>query len=161
MSTNSSSIENLQTALAMELAAVNQYMLHAHVLEDWGLDQLAAKMRNEMQEELGHAQQFIHRIMFLKGNPVLKAAKVPERAQGLSDMFQTDLEDEGQAIRFYTDAAQAAAEAKDIGSRTIFERILLDEEGHKAWLELQLDLLRRIGEERYVSRYMTIESGEA
>ena len=40
------------TALAMELTAVNQYLLHAHTLEDWGLDKLASRMREEMQEEL-------------------------------------------------------------------------------------------------------------
>ena len=63
-------IENLQTALSMELAAVNQYLLHALVADDWGLDRLAAKMREEMQEELGHAEQYARRIVFLEaGHP--------------------------------------------------------------------------------------------
>lgn len=75
MSGNAKSIENLQTALSMELAAVQQYMLHGLVLDDWGLGTLAAKMRQEMQEELGHAQQYARRIMFLKGSPDVKAAK--------------------------------------------------------------------------------------
>ena len=161
MSKTSKNLENLQTALEMELAAANQYMLHAHVLEDWGLDRLATKMRAEMQEELGHADDFIRRIVFLKGNPQVKAAKVPQRAQSLADMFQVDLTDETDAIKFYTNAAQVAADAGDIGSRTIFERIALDEEGHKGWLELQLDLLQRIGEKNYVAKHMTIDEGEA
>lgn len=69
MSANVKSIDNLQTALSMELAAAQQYMLHGLVLEDWGLGKLAAKMRDEMQEELGHAQQYAQRIMFLEGQP--------------------------------------------------------------------------------------------
>ncbi len=151
----SKSIANLQTALSMELAAVHQYMLHSHVLEDWGLDRLAAKMRGEMLEETGHAQDYIRRIMFLKGDPQLKAAKVPQRAQGLADMFEADLRDEEDAIRFYTSAAQAASADGDIGTRVLFERIVLDEEGHKAWLELQLDLLKRMGEPAYVAKHMS------
>lgn len=150
------SIENLQQALGMELAAVNQYMLHAHVLEDWGLDILAAKMRAEMQEELGHADAYVKRIMFLKGDPTLKPAKVPQRAQTLEDMFKADLADEEDAIAFYTNAAREAADAGDIGSRTLFEKIVLDEEGHKAWLELQIDLLKRIGEAAYVAKHMSL-----
>ena len=74
MTDRSTSIENLQTALSMELTAVHQYLLHAHTLEDWGIDKLAARMREEMQEELGHAGAFIDRIMFLGGVPKLEAA---------------------------------------------------------------------------------------
>lgn len=157
MSGNARTIGNLQSALAMELAAVQQYMLHGLVLEDWGLSKLAAKMRSEMQEELGHAQEYARRIMFLKGSPELKAAKSPQRAQTLQDMFQADLADEEDAITFYTEAARAAGESGDIGSRLLFERIVLEEEGHKAWLELQLDLLKRIGEQGYVAKHMTID----
>jgi bacterioferritin len=157
MTANSKSITNLQTALAMELSAVHQYMLHAHVLEDWGMGKLATKMRAEMQEELQHAQDYVQRIMFLRGDPEVKAAKAPQRAQSLKDMFQADLADEEDAIKFYTDAARAAAEGGDVGTRTLFEKIVLDEEGHKAWLELQLDLLQRIGEPAYVAKHMKIE----
>jgi bacterioferritin len=160
MTANSRTIERLQTAIAMELAAVHQYMLHAHVLEDWGLNGLAAKLRSEMQEELGHAQEYTRRIMFLGGNPQLKAVKVPQRAQSLEDMFRADLADEEQAIRFYTEASQVANEDGDIGSRVLFEKIVLDEEGHKAWLELQLNLLHRLGEQAYFAQYMTIANEE-
>lgn len=59
-------ITNLQKALAMELTAMHQYQLHACVLDDWGLDLLATKMRAEMQEELGHSEQFMVRILFSK-----------------------------------------------------------------------------------------------
>lgn len=151
MTANKKVIDNLQTALSMELAAVNQYLLHALVAEDWGLDKLAAKMREEMQEELGHAEEYARRIVFLKGDPELKAAKVPNRAQALADMFEADLRDEQEAIKFYTEAARTADDAGDIGTRDLFEKTALDEEGHMAWLELQLSLLKRIGEPAYIA----------
>ncbi len=155
MSKNTKSIANLQTALAMELNAVHQYLLHAHTLEDWGLDKMAGKMREEMQEELGHAGAFIDRIMFLGGDPKVAAAKTPQRAHTLKSMFEEDLAEEKGAVAFYTEAAEAAVKDSDIGTRALFERVLLDEEGHTAWLNLQLDLLERMGEPAYVARHMS------
>jgi len=152
---NTKTLANLQKALTMELTAAHQYQLHAHVLEDWGIDLLAAQMREEMQEELGHSDAFIERIMFLKGDVEVKFQKAPVRAQSLKDMFLADLEDEKDAIRFYTESAAQAAEESDIGSRVLFERIALDEEGHMAWLELQLDLINRMGEPAYIAKHIS------
>ncbi|WP_280178367.1 ferritin-like domain-containing protein [Pukyongiella litopenaei] len=63
-------------------------------------------------------------------------------------------------MSFYTQAAKHAAEVGDIGSRTLFEKIVLDEEGHKAWLELQLDLIERLGEKTYSARLITFGDEE-
>jgi bacterioferritin len=151
----STSIENLQKALSMELTASHQYQLHAAVLDDWGLDLLAGRMREEMQEELGHSDQFIERILFLKGDPKLSFDKPPVRAATLRELFTTDMEDEKEAIKFYTKASQQAMQDADIGTRTLFEKIVLDEEQHMAWLELQLDLIERMGEADYVAKHMS------
>lgn len=153
-------LKNLQTALAMELTAAHQYQLHASVLDDWGMDRLAGKMREEMREELGHSDGFLNRIMFLKGKPQLTLAKTPELATSLVHMFEADLADEQEAIKFYTKCAQQAAEAGDIGSRGLFERIVLDEEGHMAWLELQLDLIKRMGEPAYIAKHISAPGEE-
>ncbi len=148
-------LKNLQTALAMELTAAHQYQLHASVLDDWGMDRLATKMRQEMQEEIGHSDAYIARIMFLKGQPELVLAKTPKLSKTLVAMFESDSKDEKEAIEFYTTAAQQAAEEGDIGSRTLFEKIVLDEEGHMAWLELQLDLVKRMGEPAYIAKHIS------
>ena len=157
---NNKTLENLNRALQMEMTAAHQYQLHAHVLDDWGLNLLAAKMREEQAEEMGHSDLFIERILFLKGTPEIAFAKVPERAETLTGMFKADLADEEDAIAFYTRAAREAYEANDIGSRTLFETIALDEEGHKAWLELQIDLIERIGEQAYSAKLVSLTGGE-
>lgn len=151
-------IKNLQAALSMELTACHQYQLHASVLDDWGLDRLASQMREEMTEELGHSDEFISRILFLNGTPELALQKTPVLAKGLKEMFELDLADEKEAIEFYTSAAREASDNGDIGSRTIFEKIVLDEEGHMGWLELQLNLLERMGEPAYISKHMSAPS---
>ena len=159
---NKVTMENLQKALHMELTAAHQYQLHAHVLDDWGLDKLANQMRKEMQEELGHSDDYIARIMFFRGKADLDFYKKPVQADTLVAMFKADLADEEEAIEFYTKASQHAMEVGDIGTRALFERIVLDEEGHKGWLELQLSLIERIGEKAFSAKYVSaIGSGES
>ena len=103
---NATTVENLNKALQMEMTASHQYQLHAHVLDDWGLDKLAAKMREEQAEEIGHSDLFIERILFLKGDPKIAFAHAPKRAATLVDMFKADLADEEEAIAFYLKAAK-------------------------------------------------------
>lgn len=152
---NTQTIENLNKALQMEMSAAHQYQLHAHVLDDWGLNVMTDKMRDEQAEELGHSDLFIERILFLKGTPEIAFAKAPRAAANLQEMFQTDLADEEEAIEFYLNAARLAYDAGDVGSRSLFERIALEEEGHKGWLELQLDLIERIGEKAYSAKLVS------
>ncbi|MCA9139045.1 MAG: bacterioferritin [Planctomycetales bacterium] len=158
--TKTKTIENLQKALSMELTAMHQYQLHARVLDDWGMGILANMMRQEMQEELGHSDQFLERILFLKGDAKLDLEKSPVRAHTLKEMFQTDLDDERGAIEFYTTASIQANEDRDIGTRQLFERIALDEEQHMNWLELQIDLLERMGESAYIAKHMSTTLAE-
>lgn len=153
---NNTTVDNLNKALQMEMTAAHQYQLHAHVLDDWGLTLLADQMREEQAEEMVHSDGFIERILFLKGTPEIALAKSPTRAETLVDMFKADLADEEEAIDFYIKAAKQAYEANDIGSRALFEKIALDEEGHKAWLELQLDLIERLGEKAYSAKFVSI-----
>ncbi len=161
MPRNDASIASLQKALSMELSASQQYLLHAHVLDDWGLGKLAGKMREEMQEELGHAGQFIDRILFLGGTPEMVPAKKPVKADSLKQMFEIDREDEAEAIEVYTKAAKDAYDASDIGSRVLFETIAMDEEGHWGWLDQQLDLLDRLGEAVFMQTYLGDGAAEA
>ncbi len=154
-------LKNLQQALSMELTATHQYLLHAHVLEDWGLDRLSNKMNGEVQEELGHASSFIDRILFLDGDPVVSEQKAAKRSKSLTEMFKADLADELASIEFYGKAAAQAGEDGDVGTRRLFERILMDEEGHADWLQTQIELLGRMGEQNYFAAYHTPNTGEA
>lgn len=159
--TNNTTVDDLNKALQMEMSAAHQYQLHAHVLDDWGLNKLADKMREEQAEEIGHSDLFIDRILFLKGKPEIAFAKPPKRAETLEEMFKADLADEEDAIEFYVKAAKQAYDANDVGSRVLFEQIALDEEGHKAWLELQLELIGRLGERAYSATLVSFPQSDA
>ncbi|WP_321345341.1 bacterioferritin [Breoghania sp.] len=155
---NDNTIKNLNKALQMEMAAAHQYQLNAQRLDDWGLVKLANQMREEMQEELGHSDRFIERILFLKGVPELAFQKSPILHDSLVELLKTDLADEEDAISVYTKASKEAYEVGDIGTKALFEEIVIDEEGHKAWLELQLDLIERLGEKTYSSKLISVGS---
>jgi bacterioferritin len=154
MTNATKTMENLQKAIAMELGAMHQYQLHAHVLADWGMDKLAEKMREEVQEEMTHADSFIARLIFLGGAPTLSLETPIQPAETLKGLFEADLRDEKDAIDFYTQAARQAEEDRDIGSKKLFEDIVLDEEGHMDWLDNQLKLIARMGEGLYIAHHL-------
>ena len=143
-------MKRLTEALAMELTAINQYLLHAHLLDDWGFTKLSAKMREEMAEEQGHADRLMQRILFLGGKPDTGKLNKVDAAKSVRDMFESDLKDEKQAVRVYSQAAAECEAQQDHGSRQLFLSLIADEEGHVAWLEQQLDLMKRIGEPNYL-----------
>ena len=91
---NDTTLKNLNTALQMELTAAHQYQLHAHLLDDWGLDKLAGQMRGEFEEENGHADRFLERIFALGGEPEMGFAATPKIAESLHKLFERDLADE-------------------------------------------------------------------
>lgn len=143
-------MNRLTTALAMELTAVNQYLLHAHLLEGWGFTKLSAKMREEMTEEHGHADRLIERILFLGGVPNTGKLNKVDAAKSVRSLFESDLKDEQDAVRFYSDAASECEAQKDYVTRDLFVSLTAEEEGHIGWLEQQLELMDRIGEKNYL-----------
>ncbi|HCQ67686.1 MAG TPA: bacterioferritin [Rhodobacteraceae bacterium] len=152
---NETILKHLNTALQMEMTAAHQYQLHAHVLDDWGLDKLAEQMRGEFEEELEHSNRFMERILELDGDPEIAFAAKPLRAKTLKEMFSKDLEDEKEAIETYTEASKFAYENNDLKTKALFEEIAIDEVGHMQWLDLQLDLMGRLGEQRYANKYVS------
>lgn len=142
-------IEYLNKALRHELTAVNQYWLHSRMLEDWGFVRLANKEREEALEERDHADQLIDRILFLEGYPNLQVLDPLRIGSSLKDCLECDLAGEYTARALYHEARQVCIEAGDIISMKLFEALLGDEEAHIDFLETQLNLVERIGIDRY------------
>lgn len=143
-------MQHLNAALAMEMTAINQYLLHAHLLEDWGFAKLAAKMREEMAEEQGHADRLIRRILFLGGVPDTGKLNAVSPAKSVRALFESDLKSEQQARRAYADAVADCTAQRDYVSRNLFIALIGDEEGHSAWLDTQLGLMDKLGEPNYL-----------
>ena len=142
-------IEYLNAALRSELTAVSQYWLHYRLQDDWGLAHLAAKSRAESIEEMQHADRLITRIIFLEGHPNLQKLDPLRIGQTLRETLESDLAAEHGARSLYIEARQHCDKVGDYVSRALFDELLADEEGHIDFLETQLGLFDRLGEERY------------
>lgn len=142
-------IERLNEALFLELGAVNQYWLHYRLLNDWGYTKLAKKERAESIEEMQHADKIIDRIIFLEGHPNLQTVAPLRIGQNVKEVLEADLAGEYDARTSYKASRDICYQAGDYVSMKIFEQLLIDEEGHIDFLESQLELIARIGIERY------------
>lgn len=142
-------IERLNEALFLELGAVNQYWLHYRLLDDWGYGRLAKKERAESIEEMQHADKIITRIIFLESYPNLQQLAPLRIGQTVREVLESDLAGEYDARTSYKISRDICFAAGDYVTMQLFEELLADEEGHIDFLETQIELLGKLGEERY------------
>ncbi|MDN3518880.1 bacterioferritin [Aquisalimonas lutea] len=142
-------IEYLNRGLRSELTAIHQYTLNARLLEHWGLNTLARKQETEAREEMGHADRFMRRILFLGGNPNVQDMDTVRVGGNVKEILECDLAAEGEALTLYREAMGYCEKVRDYASRDLFGELLADEEGHYDFLETQLELIDRIGIQNY------------
>jgi bacterioferritin len=143
-------IEHLNKVLGNELIAINQYFLHARMLDDWGVRALGAKEYEESIDEMRHADELTQRILFLEGLPNLQDLGRLRIGENVREMLECDLALEHQAIPDLRDGIAHCETVRDYVTRDLFEKILESEEAHVDWLETQLGLMDRLGEQNYL-----------
>jgi bacterioferritin len=143
-------IEFLNAALKKELGAINQYFLHARMLDDWGVTKLGKHEYNESIEEMKHAEELIDRILFLEGLPNLQEVGKLHIGEDVKEILECDLKIELDGVANYKEAVAYAEEVKDFVSRDLFAKILADEEGHVDYLETQLQMIEDMGIQNYI-----------
>jgi bacterioferritin len=152
MQGDSQVIEFLNEQLTAELTAINQYFLHAKMQENFGWVRLAQHTRAESIDEMRHAEVLADRILFLDALPNFQRLFPLRIGQTVTQMFQSDMAVETEAVDRLRRGIEYMRGAGDITSANIFEAILADEESHIDYLETQLGLLDQIGEQRYIAQ---------
>jgi len=142
----------LNEQLTSELTAINQYFLHSKMQANWGFTKLAEHTRSESIEEMQHAEQITDRILFLEGLPNYQKLLPLRIGQTVREQFEADLAVEMEVVARLRPGITMCREKGDITTANIFERILADEEEHIDYLETNLELMDKLGEQLYLSQ---------
>jgi len=142
----------LNQLLTNELTAINQYFIHAKMCDNWGYDRLAEKLREESIDEMRHAEQVIDRILFLEGVPNMQRYHKLHVGETVKEQLESDLQLEYAAITFLNQGIAAARTAGDNTTEEMMTKILVSEEEHTDWIETQLELIRQVGDQNYLSQ---------
>lgn len=150
MKGNEKIIEHLNMRLAEELTAINQYIVHSEMCDNWGYERLHKLIEKRAIDEMKHAEKLIARILFLDGRPIVSNLNKIHIGPEVPNMHSNDWDAEEGAIKGYNESIKLAVEVGDNGTRELLESILKDEEDHIDWLEAQLDQIRQMGPENYL-----------
>jgi bacterioferritin len=145
----------LNEQLTSELTAINQYFLHSKMQENWGFTELAKHTRAESFEEMQHAEKLTDRILLLDGLPNYQRLFSVRVGQTLREQFEADLAIEYEVVERLRPAIVLCREKQDTTSARLFEEIMADEEHHIDYLETQLELMNKLGDELYSAQCVT------
>jgi bacterioferritin len=150
MKGNDKVIKALNEVLTRELTAINQYFLHARMLQDWGMEKIGELEYKASIDEMKHADQLIKRILFLEGLPNVQRMEKVNIGQDIVEVMEADLKVENDAVPVLKESIALCEDVKDFVSRDLFTSILESEEEHIDWLETQLGLVQKIGKENFI-----------
>jgi bacterioferritin len=139
MKGNAKLIDAMNELLSDELTAINQYIVHAEMCENWGYGKLHDHFEKRAIDEMKHAGILIARILFLEGQPIVSQLKKVHIGSDVPKMFQYDHDAEAGAIVAYNAAIKLAGDVNDFATREILEHILDDEDRHIDAIEENMD----------------------
>jgi bacterioferritin len=158
MKGNEKLLEKLNDLLSDELTAVNQYMVHAEMDEDWAYTRLSETVEKRAIQEMKHAEALIARILFLEGTPNVTNYKGIFIGPDVKKQLDNDHKAEEEAIASYNDGIKLACSVGDHGTEQLLKSNLKDEEDHIDWIESQLDQIDQIGIQNYLAQQ--VKEGE-
>ena len=147
-------IAHLQAQLKNELTAINQYFVHYRMYKHWGLDRIAKKEYDESIGEMKHADRLMDRIFMLDGLPNLQDLGKLMIGENLIECMNCDLKLECGAQATIKDGIAYCETVRDYVSRDLLQTILDDTEEHIDFLETQLDVAGKVGEQNYLQSMM-------
>lgn len=150
MKGNEQIIETLNGLLAAELTAINQYMVHSEMCDNWGYGRLHEAIEARAITEMKHAEKLIARIIFLEGRPIVSQLNPIHIGAAVDAIHHNDLQAEYDAINEYNRGIARAVEVGDNGTRDLLTSILTQEEEHADFIEAQLDQIDQMSIQNYL-----------
>ena len=151
-------VDLLTDALSFELAVTNKYLLHARILDNWGLSRLGKVFYDLSIDEMRDADSLINRILMYDGHPNVQRLNPIQVGEAPEEMLRLALESEKAAVAQFNSSAKECHDLGDHGTAAVFEEMVRDEEKHADWFEGQLDAIERVGLPQYLAQQ--IDSGQ-
>lgn len=145
MKGNKELIDTMNSLLADELTAINQYMVHAEISENWGYEKLGSHFQKRAVDEMKHAEKLIGRIIFLEGMPIVTNYREIKIGAEIPKQLDNDHFLEDGAVKAYNAAIKLAGDVADYATREILEKILNDEDRHIDDIENLQDQIAQMG----------------
>jgi len=152
MKGNTKLIEELNSLLSEELTAINQYIVHAEMAENWGYVRLHKLARGRAVQEMKHAEKLITRILFLEGQPIVSKLNKISIGSDVPGQLHNDVSLEYGAITHYNAVVKLAVEVGDNTTKDLLESILKDEDRHVDEVEENLDQIKQMGLQAYLGQ---------
>lgn len=144
MKGNEKLIATLNSLLADELTAINQYMVHSEMCKNWGYNKLHDHFEKRAITEMKHAEKLIGRIIFLEGTPIVNELRKMHIGIDVPRALASDHVLEDGAIKSYNKAIKLAGDVADFATREILEGILQDEDQHIDDIEELQDQIKQM-----------------
>jgi bacterioferritin len=145
-------IDRLNTILTIELTAINQYFVQAEMCRNWGYERLYEKFKHSSMNEMKDTPRIIAHILYLEGVPNMQRLNQVRVGENALEHLRLDLELENEAVEALREAITHCRNVEDYTTRRLFEEMIADEEEHVDWIENQLETIRQIGVELYLSQ---------
>lgn len=148
----------LNRILTEELTVINQYFLHAKMCENWGYERLHHHVMERSLGEMKDATAIIEHILYLEGLPNMQRLGTVKIGETVPEQLQADLEKEKAMVTLLTEGITHCAKVGDYTTRHMLEDMAKDEDSHIDWIETQLETIKQVGLENYLSEQIKKES---
>lgn len=151
---NTPVISALNSVLSQSLVAINQYFLHARMVKNWGIEELNDKFYHQSILEMKLTDKLIERVFLLNGLPNLQDLGKLYIGEDVAEILECDLKLEKQKTQVIKDAIAICEREQDYVSRELLVGLKDESEEYIDWIESNMELIERIGIERYIQSHL-------
>ncbi|MDA0738609.1 MAG: bacterioferritin [Nitrospirae bacterium] len=150
-------INLLNKILTEELTVINQYFLHAKMCKNWGYERLHHHVLDRSFGEMKDAQVIIDHILYLDGLPNMQRLGTVKIGETVPEQLKSDLDKEKSMVKLMTEGIIHCVKVNDYTTRHMLEEMVKDEEEHIDWIETQIETIKQVGLQNYLSEQIKKE----
>jgi len=148
----------LNKVLTVDLTAINQYFVHAKMCENWGYERLHQKVRERSIDEMKDAEELIEHILYLEGVPNVQRLNTVHVGETVPEQLKLDRQAEQEMLSLLSEGVEHCTKVADFTTRHMLEDMVKDVDAHIDWIEVQLETIKQVGLENYLSEQIKKES---